>query len=196
MHVYITWKEDNMKQLTPQVWSLRKEVFTAEKPRFVVQQGEWLWVRETSCFDWMPTTNISHVSHSSCWTTKQGSFSWATKWDSSSRHDDDSLQQTHVSVELILSIIYVIWVFIKLVYVIRILWIINKYLGAFQLRLRNKDKLLYVCPIVLLSGYSIILIWNLELVIFSNMHMYVIKIFLCFYNSDDKGTHTTQFRKT
>ena len=36
MHVYITWKEHDMKQLTPHA----KEVFTAEKPRFVVQEGE------------------------------------------------------------------------------------------------------------------------------------------------------------
>ena len=86
-----------MKQLTPHA----KEVFTAEKPRFVVQEGEWLWVRETSCFDWMPKTNISHVSHSSCWTTKQGSCGWATKGDSTSRHDNHSLQQTHVSVDLV-----------------------------------------------------------------------------------------------
>jgi len=128
MHVYITWKEDDMKQLTPQVDQEKKYSRQRNLDLLFSRESDYGSAKQVVLIGCRQQTLVSLVTLL---------VEQLNKVPSVEQQMEIPPQDTTITAcnkhmyQLILSIIYVIWVFIKRVYVIRILWIISKYLGAF-----------------------------------------------------------------
>jgi len=128
MHVYITWKEDDMKQLTPQVDQEKKYSRQRNLDLLFSRESDYGSAKQVVLIGYRQQTLVTLVTLL---------VEQLNKVPSVEQQKEIPPQDTTITgsnkhmYQLILSIIYVIWVFIKRVSVIRILWIISKYLGAF-----------------------------------------------------------------